>query len=127
MKRTVSRIALSGLMVTLLLAATVFQGRRSGIVPKVHAQDDEADRGCTNASLNGSYGFYRTGTTSAGPTTAVGFVTYDGNGFGSGPQTIRRNGVTTSDLFTDPPVGGPYEVDPDCAGRLLAPLACWRT
>ena len=46
--------------------------------------------------------------------------TFDGTGAHSpARQTIRRNGVPTADLFADPPVDGPYEVDPDCAGRLL--------
>jgi len=36
-------------------------------------------------------------------------------------QTIRRNGVTTSDLFTTPAASGPYEVDSDCAGRGFLP------
>ena len=117
MKPIASLIALGGLMATLLLG-----GRRSGIVPKVHAQDNNGHRGCSNATLSGAYGFYRTGTTSVGPVAAVGIATFDGTGaVGTARQTIRRNGVTVSDLFVDPPAEGPYEVDPDCAGRLLAP------
>jgi hypothetical protein len=44
---------------------------------------------------------------------------FDGSGTVSARQTIRKNGLTTSDLFTDPPLVNPYEVDPDCAGRML--------
>jgi len=36
-------------------------------------------------------------------------------------QTIRRNGVTTSDLFATPAASSVYEVDPDCAGRGFLP------
>jgi hypothetical protein len=69
---------------------------------------------------NGTYGFYRTGTSSVGPLAAVGFITFDGTGAHSpARQTIRRSGVTVRDLFADPVLDGPYEVDPDCAGRFL--------
>jgi hypothetical protein len=52
---------------------------------------------------------------------AVGIATFDGAGTSAAIQTIRKNGVTTSDLFTDPPFVGPYEVDANCAGRTLTP------
>ena len=117
MKQRVSWIALGALMATVLLGVPVFQGRRSGIVPKVHAQENEANRACTNASLNGRYGYYRTGTTAAGPVAAVGIVTYDGNGFATAQQTVSRNGVFHQDLG----LPGPYQVKPDCTGTLFAP------
>lgn len=120
MKRTVSLIAVAGLMATVLVGVSVFQGHPSGIVAQVHAQENDEQKGCSNATLNGTYGFYRTGTTSVGPLAAVGLITFDGTGaHSSARQTIRKNGATTRDLFADPPLDGPYEVDPDCAGRLL--------
>ena len=125
MKRTVRLIALAallaGLIATLLVGVSVFQGHPSGTVAQVHAQEnDEQTEGCSNATLQGTYGFYRTGTTSVGPLAAVGLITFDGTGAHSpARQTIRRNGVTVRDLFADPPIDGPYEVDPDCAGRFL--------
>jgi hypothetical protein len=120
MKRTVSLIALTGLMATLLVGLSLFQGHRSGIVAQVHAQENDEQKGCSNASVKGTYGFYRTGTTSVGPLAAMGLVTFDGTGAHSpARQTIRRNGVTVRDLFADPALDGPYEIDPDCAGRLL--------
>ena len=120
MKRTVSLIALAGLMATLLVGLPLFEGQQPGIVPKAHAQETDGQESCSNATLNGTYGFYRTGTTSVGPLAAVGLVTFDGTGAHSpARQTIRRNGVTVRDLFADPALDGPYEVDPDCAGRFL--------
>jgi hypothetical protein len=120
MKRTVSLIALAGLMATLLVGVSVFQGHPSGIVAQVLAQENDEQKGCSNATLNGTYGFYRTGTTSVGPLAAVGLVTFDGTGAHSpARQTIRRNGVTVGDLFAGPVLDGPYEVDPDCAGKFL--------
>lgn len=121
MKRTVSLIALAGLMATLLAGLSLFQGRKPGIVSTVHAQDTQQE-GCSNATLNGTYGFYRTGTTSVGPLAAVGLATFDGTGAHSPAiQTIRKNGITTRDLFADPALDGPYEVNPDCTGRFLNP------
>ena len=68
-----------------------------------------------NKTLNGSYGFYRTGTTSTGPLAAVGILFFDGNGTVSGSQSISRNGVFTFDV----PISGPYEVAADCTAKFL--------
>ncbi len=116
MRRIVTRIAVLAFVVGVLLLMSPSRSRRSSVVPRVHAEE-----GCSVATLNGAYAFYRTGTTSVGPLAAVGIATYDGNGTTTVRQTIRRNGVTTQDLFTDPIVVASYEVDPDCAGRLVNP------
>jgi hypothetical protein len=124
MKRYVSWITLGGMIASLLLGLPVFRGGRSGIVASVHAQEQETpkNRACSVASLKGAYGFFRTGTTSAGPLAAVGIATFDGTGaVGTARQTIRKNGITTQDLFMDPALAGPYEIDPDCAARFLNP------
>jgi hypothetical protein len=117
MKRNIRWLILSGLMASTLLGVSAFRGGGSGIVAKVHAKENDENRGCSVASLNGAYGLYRSGTRSGDPVAAVGLATFDGNGFSTARQTTRRNGVTTSDLFVDPPAEGTYEVDPDCAGR----------
>jgi hypothetical protein len=116
MKRIVSSIVVGGIVAGLLFVGTVRRAGRLGLVPKVHASD-----GCSVRSLNGAYGFYRTGTTPVGPLAAVGIATFDGAGVTTARQTIRKNGATTSDLFTDPALVGTYEVDPDCAGRGFLP------
>ena len=122
MKRYVSCITLGGLIVGVLLGMPVFRGAPSGIVATVHAQVPKDPEACSVATLNGAYGFFRTGITSAGPLAAVGIATFDGTGAVSAArQTIRKNGITVSDLFTDPALSGPYEVDSDCAGRFLNP------
>jgi hypothetical protein len=115
MKRIVSFVVLVG-VATLAFAGGASHPGRSILVRKVHAQE-----GCSVATLNGTYGFYRTGTTPGGPLVAVGIVTYDGNGSDTARQTIRKNGVTTADLFTDPAAPGTYEVNADCTGRGLLP------
>jgi hypothetical protein len=106
----------------LVLVGTVLAPYHSGLVPKVHAaephlSDFGSDKPCSLRSLNGAYGYYRTGITPAGPLAAVGLIIYDGRGSFTDRQTIRRNGVTTRDLFADPPDTGTYQIDPDCTGR----------
>jgi hypothetical protein len=105
----------------LMLAIPVFRGTQSGIVATVHAQVPRDSEGCSVATLNAAYGFFRTGITSAGPLAAVGIATFEGKGGSTARQTIRKNGITVSDLFTDPALSGPYEVDSDCTGKVLNP------
>ena len=81
------------------------------------ANDSRANRVCTNASLKGSYGFYRTGSTTAGPLAALGSLTFDGAGNVTGSQSISRNGVFQFDIA----IAGPYVVNADCTGKFLAP------
>ena len=77
--------------------------------------DDQHERACSNKTLNGSYGSYRTGSTSTGPLAAVGILFFDGNGNVSGSQSISRNGVFTFDAA----ISGLYEVAADCTARFL--------
>jgi hypothetical protein len=94
----------------------------SGTGAPLHAQEQEDSSVCSVATLKGAYGFFRTGATAVGPLAAVGIATFDGTGaVSTARQTIRKNGVTTSDLFTDPAIEGSYEVDRDCAARFLNP------
>jgi hypothetical protein len=117
MKRIIISMVLGGVVASLIFARIVSPGGRPSLMPRVHAQE-----GCSVATLHGAYGVYRTGTTSAGPLAAVGIATFDGTGaVSTARQTIRKNGVTTSDLFTTPANVGPYQVDPDCGLRLLNP------
>jgi hypothetical protein len=71
---------------------------------------------CSNASLKGSFGFYRTGATSAGPLAALGILHFDGKGTVSGSQSISRNGAFQFDIVVAP---SPYIVNEDCTGRFI--------
>ena len=86
-----------------------------GLVREATAKDHHVV--CTNASLNGPYGFYRTGSTPAGPLAALGSLTFDGKGVVTGSQSVSRNGAYTFDV----PIMGPYVLNEDCTGKLLAP------
>jgi hypothetical protein len=120
MKRTIRLLLVVGITGSVL---TVGLGSRSGMspLPIVHAQTEHAQEGCSVASLRGAYGFFRAGTTAVGPLAAVGIATFDGAGMSTAIQTIRKNCVTTSDLFTDPANVGPYEVEVNCSGKFLNP------
>jgi hypothetical protein len=104
--RSVVVAALAG---GLLLASSHFQGVRA---------DDRHERACSNKTLKGSYGSYRTGNGSMGPTAGVGRLTFDGNGNSSGLQNISRNGT----FVFDNPVLGTYDVAEDCTGRFIDPM-----
>src|SRR5258706_10886756 len=99
--------AMVGLGSALLLGATSF-------ATNVRAEP----KGCSNASLKGSFGFYRNGSTSTGPLAALGILHFDGNGNLNGSQSISRNGT----LQFDAPIPlSPYVVNTDCTGRFLTP------
>jgi hypothetical protein len=75
----------------------------------------DANAGCSNATLVGSYGFYRTGFTPDGPLSAVGIIFYDGNGHSKVRQRISRNGHiehTTASYE--------YKVAPDCTTKTFS-------
>lgn len=95
-----------------------------GIVPRAHAINHK----CSNANLQGSYGYTATGTLLptgapppfAGPFAEVGRQTFDGNGNTSGAGTLSANGNPQKVT-----VSGTYTVNPDCTGSMtlnVAPL-----
>ena len=80
--------------------------------------NDRHKRGCSNKTLKGSYGSYRTGTGSMGSLASVGHLSFDGNGINSGIQSFSRNGTYTFDFRFE----GTYEVDEDCTGEFIDPM-----
>jgi len=98
---------MAGLGSALLLGATSF-------ATNVHAEP----KGCSNASLKGSFGFYRNGSTATGPLAALGILHFDGNGNVNGSQSVSRNGTFQFDVAIPP---SPYAVNTDCTGRFLTP------
>ena len=129
MRIRIVALTVAAITVSLLFTETLFAPHELDVVPKAYAddgrspsaQDQDDNAVCSVATLNGAYGFFRTGATAVGPLAAVGIAIFDGKGAATARQTIRKNGVTTSDLFTNPPIEGPYEVDSDCAARFLNP------
>ena len=93
--------------------ATVFV---LGILPR--AQADE-HRECSDASLQGSFGFSSTGTLnalpppSAGPFGEIGRQAFDGQGNTDGTATLSTNGNIHRVTWQ-----GTYAVNPDCTGSM---------
>jgi hypothetical protein len=85
---------------------------------KVHATPVQDHRGCSVASLKGTYAFRRTGVNNVvgGPIAEIGIAFYGGDGTrGLIRNTRSTNGVIRS--WTDEPApNGSYTVDPDCTG-----------
>ena len=118
MKRTLTAVlVLAALAALVVLGPT---GRNSTpFVPVVHAQD--ANSGCSLASLNGRYGLEREGTVVAqlpgfpappAPLGEVAIATFNGAGSFSGSATLNIGGlVLHSVAFT-----GNYTVNTDCTG-----------
>ena len=107
MKRTIAPTTL------VMVFATMFV---LGILPKAEAGEH---RGCSNASLQGSFGFTNTGTNIAlppplaGPIAQIGRQTFDGRGNTQATTTLSANG----NIFTAT-AQGTYVVNPDCTGSL---------
>jgi hypothetical protein len=86
-------------------------------LPQAFAEGLRPHGACSNASLHGSYGFYRTGNTPDGTLAALGLVIYDGKGNFTGSQSISRGGEYDFDI----PIAGLYAVAPDCTGAGYTP------
>jgi len=95
---------------------TVFQLNETAGNEVTEIQKKVKNGGCTVASLEGDYGFFRTGMTTAGPLAAGGLAHYDGAGSSSAIQTNIRNGIINPDVSVAP---APYEVSADCTGKLF--------
>ena len=82
-----------------------------GLVSQVQA------RACSNASIQGTYGFSCEGTiVGVGPLAAIGVFTADGNGNGSEVETVSVNGEISRGVFrTDT-----YTVEADCTGSFVS-------
>ena len=101
MKLTTVRITMS-----IILGATFLS-----LAPAMRAQDE---RGCSNASAAGRWGFTTNGTVvSIGPRDSLGIFTLDGAGnLLNGKATSSLNGSVTDETFS-----GTYSVNPDCTGK----------
>jgi len=81
------------------------------------------DKGCSNASLQGTYGYTSIGTITAppdiaGPVAEVGTQTFDGRGNTTATATLSSNGTLFPLTIT-----GTYTVNPDCTGTFTLQVA----
>jgi hypothetical protein len=78
-------------------------------------EDGRASRDCSVASLQGTYGFYRSGTGPFGPVAGQGIGFLDGKGNFHAVVTNSRNG----EISLDEEFSGTYTIAPDCTGAFL--------
>jgi hypothetical protein len=72
---------------------------------------------CSNASINGTYGFSCEGTVvGVGPLAVIGVFTADGNGNGSEVETLSFNGEISQGV----PFTVTYTVNADCTGSFVS-------
>ena len=112
MQRTSVWVALFSVAI---LVPALYHAREVHATP-VHVHD----RGCSVASLKGTYAFRRTGVNNVlgGPIAQIGIAVYGGDGTRGLIRTTRSgNGVIRE--WTDFPTNGRYTVDPDCTGSFF--------
>jgi uncharacterized protein YdeI (BOF family) len=90
-----------------------------GIASTANAQD----KGCSNASLQGTFADKDTGVITsppavAGPFAGVNLETFDGKGTITGAGTVSLNGNIASQTYQ-----GTYTVNPDCTGTYTVQLS----
>jgi len=76
------------------------------------------DKGCSNASLQGTYAYTSTGFITAppamaGPFAETGAQTFDGKGATTATAALSQNG-----LIVPVTIIGTYTINPDCTGTL---------
>src|SRR5215470_4268125 len=91
---------------------------------KVHATSvHDHHRGCSVASLKGTYAFRRTGVNNVvgGPIAAIGIEVFNGDGTRGVARYTRSGNGAIQDWTDIPPIGeASYTVDTDCTGSLFA-------
>lgn len=113
MQRTSAWVTLFS--VAILVPATLYRAR------EVHATSVHAhERGCSVASLKGTYAFRRTGVNNVlgGPIAQIGINVLNGDGTIGLIRTTRSSNGVIQD-WTDHPAPGSYTVDPDCTGTFF--------
>ena len=100
-------------------ALTIATALALGIAPTAQA----ADKGCSNATLKGTFAYTNTGFLTAppqqaGPFAGVGTQTFDGNGGTTATAWVSQNGN-----ILQVTIKGTYSVNPDCTGTLTTQIS----
>lgn len=104
--------------ITSTFAIAVAAALALGMAPAARA----ADKGCTNASANGTFAYTSSGSlvsppVVAGPYAEVGTQTFDGQGGITGAGNVSQNGNIIPVTIT-----GTYIVNPDCTGTFAVQI-----
>jgi hypothetical protein len=105
---------------TIAKTFTAFAAFALAIAPSAKADD----KGCTNATLRGTYAYTSTGSVVAppaiaGPAAEVGWQTFNGGGSTTVTATLSSNG----NLVQFNNITGTYTVNSDCTGTFALQLA----
>jgi hypothetical protein len=78
-------------------------------------------RGCSVASLKGTYALRRTGVNNVvgGPIAQIGIGVFNGDGTRGLIRSTRSSNGDIQDWTDFPPPTGSYTVDPDCTGSIF--------
>src|SRR5712692_1412441 len=111
MKSIITPITLTAaLAISLLALRSGAQNRATSIIPIVQAQ---RNGGCSEATLNGSYGLLLNGTIfGRGLLGGAGVLTFDGEGNDTYAATLVTEDMGVQHVTSV----GNYQVNPDCAG-----------
>jgi len=112
MQRKLIWVALFSVAIVVL---ALYHARRAYATP-AHTHH----RGCSTASLKGTYAFRRTGVNNVvgGPIAQIGIDVFNGDGTRGLIRTTRSTNGEIRD-WTDEPPSGSYTVDPDCTGSFF--------
>ena len=113
------RMTWAALLSAAIMVTALYQARKAHATPaviKVHAHD----RGCSVASLKGTYAFRRTGVNNVvgGPIAQIGIDVFNGDGTRGRIRSTRSTNGEIRDWANFPPSGS-YTVDPDCTGTFF--------
>jgi hypothetical protein len=112
MQRTLSWVTLFSVAI---LVSALYRAQ------EVHATPGHAhERGCSVASLKGTYAFRRTGVNNVvgGPIAQIGIDVFNGDGTRGLVRSTRSTNGEIRD-WTDSPPNGSYTVDLDCTGSFF--------
>ena len=116
MKRRLTWAALlsTAIVITALYHVRSVQATPADINVRAH------DRGCSVASLKGTYAFRRTGVNNVvgGPVAQIGIDVFNGDGTRGRVRSTRSTNGEIQD-WTDSPPRGSYTVEPDCTGSFF--------
>jgi hypothetical protein len=112
MQRRLTRVTLFSVAI---VVPALYHARKVHATP-VHAHH----RGCSVASLKGTYAFRRTGVNNVvgGPIAQIGIDVFNGDGTRGLIRSTRSTNGEIRD-WTDFPPSGSYTVDPDCTGSFF--------
>jgi len=102
-----------------IMVTALYHARKVHATPgviNVHAHH----RGCSVATLKGTYAFRRTGVNNVvgGPIAQIGIDVFNGDGTRGPIRSTRSTNGEIQDWADFPPIGS-YTVDPDCTGSFF--------